>query len=343
MIVDRITIAGDTPGQAFALETLRFEGSGDGPSVYMQAALHAQELPGFVAIDALLPRLAAAEAEGRMRGRITIVPHANPIGLATGLFGEGLGRFDPYSRVNYNRAFTLPGEARREEALTPAVDRLKALLLALSADAEIVLDLHCDDEGPVYLYVPDACWPAAEPLAAALGAIAVLTWSGEGGGAFEDAVVRRWLDAAGGGAIGGRVVSTVELRGMADVGAATAEADARGLYGYLVAVGAIADAAHAPAPAWTGLWADQSHVDMIRTPAAGAALYDVAPGERIAAGGRVARIVGAPGRPAHDVRAPREGLVLTRRARRFLRRGDDVAKIVGPGPAAFAGEGPLEP
>ncbi len=102
-----------------------------------------------------------------------------------------------------------------------------------------MLDLHCDDEGPVYLYVPSECWPETAPLADALGAVAVLTWSGEGGGAFEDAAVKRMLHRVAGEPIPGKVVSTVELRGMADVGAATAEGDADGLYRYLVAAGAL--------------------------------------------------------------------------------------------------------
>ena len=74
---------------SFEFAVLRIKGKSDGaPSAYLQAALHGGELPGVVAIDALMPKLRAAEAEGRVLGDITIVPAANPIGRAQYLFGE---------------------------------------------------------------------------------------------------------------------------------------------------------------------------------------------------------------------------------------------------------------
>ena len=87
-------IAGDTDGLSFEFAVYRIKGRSDGaPSAYLQAALHGGELPGVVAIDALMPKLRAAEAEGRVRGDITIVPSANPIGRAQYLFGDLQGRF----------------------------------------------------------------------------------------------------------------------------------------------------------------------------------------------------------------------------------------------------------
>ncbi len=173
-------IPGDATGHSFVLRSHHFEGGGKGPAVYIQAALHAQELPGLAAIHFLMPMLAKAEAEGRLRSAVTIVPHANPIGLSQGLFNEQVGRFDLTSRINFNRSFPLPGGWTYDAALGTATEALKAKLLALCADASIVLDLHCDDEGPVYLYVPSPCWPTAAPLADAMGAVAVLLWDGEG-------------------------------------------------------------------------------------------------------------------------------------------------------------------
>ncbi len=73
------TILGDTEGVAYSFPVYRFRGTREAaPSAYIQAALHAGELPGTVAIDALMPRLRQAEAEGRLRGSITVVPAANP-------------------------------------------------------------------------------------------------------------------------------------------------------------------------------------------------------------------------------------------------------------------------
>lgn len=111
MNVELVEIGADTPGQSNVLRVLTFEGSGNGPAVYMQAGLHAQEIPGVIALDQLLPKLRKAENEGRLVSTITIVPHANPIGLSQAVYGENLGRFDMSSRTNFNRAFPKPQQS----------------------------------------------------------------------------------------------------------------------------------------------------------------------------------------------------------------------------------------
>ena len=93
--IERIT--GDSDGVVYEFPVYRVKGSGSGaPSAYLQAAIHAGELPGAVAIHALMPMLRKAEAEGRIRGDVTIVPQANPIGRAQYLFGELLVKVGPH-------------------------------------------------------------------------------------------------------------------------------------------------------------------------------------------------------------------------------------------------------
>ena len=94
------------------------------PSAYLQAALHGGELPGVVAIHALMPKLRAAGAEGRVLGDITIVPSANPIGRAQYLFGDLQGRFHLGSRTNFNRDFPLI--ERPDASLLPHGERSRA-------------------------------------------------------------------------------------------------------------------------------------------------------------------------------------------------------------------------
>ena len=48
---------------------------------YVQASLHADELPGMLVAHHLRQRLAGLEAEGQLLGEIVVVPVANPIGL----------------------------------------------------------------------------------------------------------------------------------------------------------------------------------------------------------------------------------------------------------------------
>ena len=216
-------LPGDTEGVAYEFPVFRFQGStADAPSAYIQAALHAGELPGTVAIDALMPLLVKAEKEDRIRGSLTIVPSANPIGRAQYHFGDLEGRFHLGTRINFNREFPLldrpdaTGLAATDRPTT--ADRaLKRRLIALSMGHDIVLDLHCDDEGVPYLYVPEVLWPAMEDCAAAMGVEAVVLWEGAFGTAFDEASIHPWLKQVP-DKLARRVVTTVEYRGLRDVG-----------------------------------------------------------------------------------------------------------------------------
>src|SRR5690606_4281698 len=141
------------------------------PTAYIQAALHAGELPCVVAIDALMPKLRAAQAEGRILGDIPIVRAANPAGRAQYHFGELEGSCHIGTRTNSPRDVPLLDRPGRS-ALPPlgpgsTTDvRLKRLLVELSMGHDIVLDLHCDFEAVPYLCVPAQLWPAMQDCAA---------------------------------------------------------------------------------------------------------------------------------------------------------------------------------
>lgn len=341
-------IEGDTSGVTYEFPVYRFDGSAsDAPTAYLQAALHAGELPGTVAIHALMPLLKRAEAEGRIRGKLTIVPGANPIGRAQYHFGDLEGRFHLGTRTNFNRDFPLlptPDASGLTEAGTTD-ERLKTRLLKLSMGHDIVLDLHCDDESVDYLYVPEALWPAMQDCAAAMGVSAVITWGGGSGASFDEASLHPWLKVPVEQArLDRRVVSTVEYRGLADVGRQTAQSDAEGLYRLLVARGVIADKRIAPPESFSGVVQPINHIEMISAPRAGAILFDVAPGDRVAEGQRLLSIVHAPGEDdgATDVLAPQSGYVLTRASRRSTRAGGDLIKLVGDRPSTAARSGALE-
>ncbi|MGO8077947.1 succinylglutamate desuccinylase/aspartoacylase family protein, partial [Rhizobium leguminosarum] len=73
------------------------------------------------------------------------------IGSAQSHFGELHGRFDLGSRTNFNRDFPLISITDRSTLIEdlddyPATDRLKRQLLHMALGADLVLDLHCDDE-----------------------------------------------------------------------------------------------------------------------------------------------------------------------------------------------------
>lgn len=323
MKIEHAKLESDTPGQELSFPVFRFLGSGTGPAVYMQAALHSHEMPGMVAIDRLIPRLAEAENDARLMGNVTLVPHANPIGLAQGVLGETLGRFDLNGRINFNRSF--PTRTAEELAGRPAPERLKATLLAFAEKADVVLDLHCDDEGPVYLYVSERQLDEGRRLARAMQATVILTDAGHDPISFDLAVGARW--AAENREDDTRFAATVELRGMRDVTPALADRDADGLYRYLVDIGTIVDALPAIVPV-EPITADVDAAQLISTPVPGALLYDVEIADWVTEGQRLVVVVSESGTVHHEIRSPFDGQVMTRRDRRFARRGDDVIKVL---------------
>ncbi|EDQ35372.1 putative deacylase [Hoeflea phototrophica DFL-43] len=344
------TIPGETPGIAYELIVHHLSGSDPAaPRVYIQSALHADERPGVAVMHYLIPMLEHAEAEGRLLGSLTLVPHANPIGAAQHLFSNHMGRFSGATRVNFNRDFPVPGKdgvrhLDNASSATFAERRLKSRLLELADGCPIVLDLHCDDEGVQYLYVPEILWPEMSDLAACLDAEAALLWDKGSDRAFEEAAFEQMRASAADGDLSGHCVTTVELRGQIDVDAQTGLKDAEGIYRFLQARGVVAGDAAAPDLRGGFVGKPIRHVDMIEAPAGGTILFHAKPGDRVEAGQLIAEIVVNPGFKdgCVEVRAPQGGFVLTRRARRFIRMGDNLFKIIGDEALVAGYEGALE-
>lgn len=211
-----------------------------------------------------------------------------------------------------------------------ATDRLKRHLLHMALGAELVLDLHCDDEGLQYAYIDEAFWPEAADLAAALDMKAVFLSDGESS-AFEEAVAHAWKNEDKGRkktSLPGRLSVTVELRGTRDVYPATARKDADGIWQFLLGRGVVAGA-RADLPAFAGKAVPLDNIEMIRAPQAGAILFHRDIGENVRAGDVLATILAKPGMPdgAIEVRAPQDGLIVTRVSTRLARRRSDLMKI----------------
>ena len=341
MEMSEIVIAGDTPGVEWRVPVFRFVGAdAAAPTAYLQAALHAGELPGTALLHFLCARLRQAEAEGAILGAITIVPQANPVGLAQSHFGEMQGRFDLGSRTNFNRDFPLIGLQDRDDLLSDtdslgAVNRLKRHLLHEALAADLVLDLHCDDESLQYAYIDTAFWPEAADLASALAMEAVFLSDGESS-AFEEAVGHAFRNQGGERltTVPGRLAVTVELRGMRDVYPALAKRDAEGLWRFLAARGVVRDAVSLEPFAGPAVPLD--HIDMIRALEPGTVLFDRDVGDRVEPGDRLATLITRPGHVEGEIeiRAGRAGLIVTRTSDRFARRGANLMKIVCSEPAA---------
>ena len=288
--VDRIPLPGDAPGENRCLTVRRYGTPGARPKVYLQGGLHADELPGPLALHHLSRLLDKADAAGEVLGEIVLVPAANPIGSGQIIQHRHLGRFALSDGGNFNRGFAdlaapaidrLDLEVLRDEATLAAdfrqamaevldglhplatVDRLRHTLLGLAFDADIALDLHCDDRSLHHLFVGDDLWPELADLAGLLGIEVVLTSTNSEGLPFEEALSMPWwwlrsrLAERAGEATApsplaplplGCLSATVELGGQADVDDETAASDAEGLIRFMRHRGALAgDAGELPA------------------------------------------------------------------------------------------------
>jgi len=182
----KIALPHMTPGTRRSIAFHRFGKVGARPKAYLQAAIHANELPGAMALHHLMPMLAAADRARRVRGQIVVVPTVNPIGQAQLVGNNHLGRYELLGRENFNRNWpdlsgtiaqrvgtTLGRDAsanvaaiRRAAlaalaALRPQneLQALRAEVMKLSADADIVLDLHCDLQAALHLFISRKDWP----------------------------------------------------------------------------------------------------------------------------------------------------------------------------------------
>lgn len=334
-------VAGLSAMEGWRLPVLLYRGSSNRPGAYLQAALHADEPPGVAVIHELAALLERAEAEGRLKENVTLVPYANPIGLSQVIDGRHLGRFHLGGGINFNRAFPLPNAAPASSTAMPRADRaLKTALLKLAAGASVILDLHCDKEAVLYMYTHAELWPSATDLAARLGVAAVLLWSGpeEGGAAFEEAVTIDRLPATPAKRF---LSATVELRGRADVDGALARRDARALYELLADRNILSDPAIGPRPDWQGPAVRHDQVISVTAPALGALILEAPLGSRVTEGQRLARILAEPGRAEGEVAvlSPVDGLLVIRAAERMARPGDSIATILAdrPAPGSAAG------
>lgn len=362
MHTETIDLLSPAPGQRLALTVHRFGSAGRGPKAYIQAALHADEVPALLVAQKLKPRLQALEAAGRLRGEVVLVPYANPIGLGQSVLGHHEGRFALDDGVNFNRfvpdltetvARAIEGRlggdgaangrlvraalAEAAAALTahePAAD-LKRRLLQLAIDADVVLDLHCDSEAVMHLYAltPQAA-PAAE-LGALLGAEAVLLATESGDSPFDEACSTPWLKLAERVAPKplplGCFATTVELRGQADTAHAPAEADADALLAFLARQGVI-DAPAAPLPAARCSPTPLAGSEPLKAPHAGVVVFHAAPGQRIEAGQCVAEVVCPDTGRVSPVLATTAGVLYARVATRWATPGARLAKVAGATP-----------
>lgn len=364
---NRIQLPNMTPGTSRSIAWLRYGKAGARPKVYMQAAIHANELPGAMLLHHLMPLLGEADRAGRIKGEIIVVPTVNPIGQSQLVGNAHQGRYDLLSRDNFNRNWLdLSGAvagrvgaklgqdagANVDLIRKAAIAELRAMqplnemqtmrveMMKLSIDADVVLDLHCDMEAALHLFTTlRDITGAAQELAADLGVVSTmyndpyaqaLTFSGVNG-ALWARLAERFPDAAIPQAC---FSSTVELRSQHDVSHALGESDARNLYRYLVRRGAIAGRA-GPLPRLKSAPTPISGMDVGYCPKNGFLAYHVAAGAKVKKDEAICDIID----PA-DPRGPKARTPMLARTDGILFSRKRNGGLAWPGMVAFRIAGP---
>ena len=98
-------LSGQSLGNQTTVTSFHFGTPGMRPKAYIQASLHAEELPGMLAAHHLRALLEQAEQQDTLQGYVVLVPVANPIGLAQRLDHKAMGRFELGSSENFNRNY----------------------------------------------------------------------------------------------------------------------------------------------------------------------------------------------------------------------------------------------
>lgn len=342
------TLPGGIPGTQYRFQSYHFGEAGhDAPHVYLQAGLHADELPGVLLLHRLRKRLKVLEAEGKLAGQVTLVPMCNPIGMAQHWAGQHHGRFETGSGENFNRHY--PDISRQaadhmaQQALSPRealraalaalprnqpLDSLRYMLMDMALAADMVLDIHCDSEATLHLYGNHRHSVAATELAGFLQAGATLLCDEAGGMSFDDAVVQNWrrLEQYVGRTLAIPFAVTVELRGVADVDDRFAAQDEGALLAWLVAQGVLRGelvAAPQPPCAPTPL----EGVECVVAPHGGIVVYQLPYGQWLSAGSRLGYVLDPLSGETTPLDARHGGFYYARVAGRLVTAGTEVAFI----------------
>lgn len=351
-----------SPGVSRAISTFHYGRKGVGKKVYIQAGLHADEAPGFVVAYHLKTLLDQAE----VLGEIILVPAANPIGLGQWRDEQLQGRFNFADSINFNRShFDLTEDvyeivkdqltdneqenvALIRSAMQKALEKvrhedeaefLKKELLAMAYDADIVLDLHCDYDALLHIYMGTPLWETSKDLSAQMGSPVTLLATDSGGGPFDEACSKVWWELAE--KIEDKPIpfaclsATIELRGIVNTDKDIAQNDALNIFYFLQRRGIIAG----DAPALPELINDATPlagVDYIKAEVPGVVSYLKKPGSMVKKGDVIAEIMnplpqdGVP--TVTEVKTKTDGLLFTCNIDKFARPGRILAKVTGTEP-----------
>ncbi len=357
MRIETLALTGASAGTRRELTLYRYGAVGAGPKVYLQAGLHADEMPGVLVLQKLMDLLDQAAGRGEIKGEICVVPVANPIGLSQWMHQRPFGRQDTESLQNFNRGYldlaklvapvlaeglgpdpdanlrVIRRAMRAELArLKPRSDlqELQLSLMSWSCDADYVLDLHCDHFAVMHLYASSAQPEVTSWLCQAVGAKLALIEDVSGGQSFDEAHTVPWRqlrERFGAAVPSGCFSATLEYRGQFDVADGQAAEDAANLMRFLARVGAVDGCGRFDHP--DALHLPLGGTDEVFAPQGGVVTWDVRPGETVSQGQTLGHVTDPVSRRRLAVLAPVSGLMFRTELWRACLRGQSLAHVAG--------------
>ena len=375
--IKQYTLPSASLGNTRSLKVIHYGNPIAKGKAYIQTGLHADEAPGFVVMHHLINLFDRADAENKIDGHIILVPVANPIGVSQWRDEALHGRFDFFNNINFNRQYPditdqiaelikerlgdtpednvalirrAASEILSSIVLQDEAAALKHQLLSLSVDADIVLDLHCDYQALMHVYLGTPLWPEAADLSAQLGAEVTLLAADSGVTPYDEACSRIWWQLAkkfpDHPIPSACLAATVELRGMADVSHPQAQQDAQNIFWFLQRRGFIKGVAPEIPPLRNDATPLRG-VEHLKAPAPGVVVFFKAPGDRIDKGEVIAEVVNplaeGPQNRITSVKSAVSGIVFSINTDRYARPGRILAKIAGKVPIKEKGQDLLSP
>jgi len=366
---ETISLPTGSPGTHRQLTVHRWGSSGARPKVYIQAGLHADELPGVLAACHLIPLLDQAARDCQIVGEVILVPTANPIGMAQSLHGRHHGRFafadgfgnfnrgwpdlggmilggdsdklgnDPGRNIKIVRAALLKAVAALPDL--SEVEALRKALLSLSIDADFVFDLHCDAQALLHLFANHEHEDLIVELGQDMGARVILLETSVDAGLFDECnggpwiKLRRALGLSPAALPAACFAPTVGLRGQSDVSAELGAQDAAGIIRFLRRRGMI----RGPVATLPDALCQPSPIaacDMVYAPCAGMVIWHKPVGSSVACDDHLADIVDLsapdPLFACTPVHAAQTGVLFSHRTGYLTRPGEILGQIAGTAP-----------
>jgi len=212
-----------------------------------------------------------------------------------------------------------------------ALDAMRHRLMTLAHDADLVLDLHADNQALPHIYTGTPLWPGAQDIAAEIGARAVLLAEVSGGNPFDEALSGPWWALARArpeAAIPPAcLAATLELGSNDDVDMRLAQDQAAALYRILERRGLVEGTPGQLPGALCGA-TPLNAMSQVKAPVGGLVAYHRQLGDSLRAGEVIATIIDPLG-DSLEVTAETDGILFARHSQPFAWPGKVIGKIAG--------------